>query len=236
MVKQMKSTLYLIPTSLGLTHVTWLLEHERQRILPIKYFAAENCKTARAHLKALNWPHPINQLNFFTFNKNSGLSDAIELVNFLDAGYDVGLLSEAGYPAIADPGSKLVSLAHDKYHRIAPLIGPSSIFLALAASGMNAQRFTFHGYLPKDKQVRFSKLKNIEEQAYQLDASQIFMETPYRNDSLLQECLTIFDAQTRLAIACDLTLPTECIISQLVKHWPVPPYFNKRPCIFICGT
>lgn len=232
----MQSTLYLIPTSLGPTHITWLLEHERQRILSIKYFAAENCKTARAHLKALNWSCPVNQLKFFTLDKNSNLSHTIQLISFLDAGHDVGLLSEAGYPAIADPGSKLISLAHDKHHKIAPLIGPSSIFLALAASGVNAQRFVFHGYLPKDKQGRFNKLKNMEEEAYRFDASQIFMETPYRNDSLLQECLTLFRAETRLAIACDLTLPTECIISQLIKHWPTPPRLYKRPCIFICGT
>jgi len=231
----MKSKLYVIPTSLGSTHVAWLLEHERQRILPIKYFAVENCKTARAHLKALNWSCPINQLNFFALDKNSNSSNIIKLISCLDEGNDVGLLSEAGYPAIADPGSKLISLAHDKHHKVVPLIGPSSIFLALAASGMNAQRFTFHGYLPKNKQERFNKLKHMEEEVYRFDASHIFMETPYRNDSLLRECLTLFNAKTRLAIACDLTLPTEYIISQLIEHWVMPPCFHKRPCIFICG-
>lgn len=232
----MAATLYLIPAPLGYVTKSWLPEAERQKILHIRHFVTENPKTTRAHLKALNWSCPINTLAFLTLNNHSTKSDLMALSSLFDGNNDIGLLSEAGCPAIADPGAELVALAHDKGYRVSPLIGPSSLLLALMASGACGQRFTFHGYLPKNPIERIKKLKAIELCSAKKDESQIFIETPYRNNALFMACLKTLRSTTRLTVAYDLTQPTENIISQTVGQWSQQPSLDKKPCVFVLYT
>ena len=160
-----------------------------------------------------------------------------ELPSFLNAclsGRPVGLLSEAGCPGIADPGADIVKIAHEQDIKVIPLVGPSSILLALMSSGMNGQSFTFNGYLPIDKAERRSKLKKLEKQSFDLNQSQIFIETPYRNNKMLQDICTSLGANTRVCVACDITLPTEYIKTKSVKEWKQENVdLHKRPAIFI---
>jgi 16S rRNA (cytidine1402-2'-O)-methyltransferase len=152
----------------------------------------------------------------------------------LAAGLDLGLVSEAGCPAVADPGAQLVALAHEKGYRVEPLIGPSSILLAMMASGANGQCFAFHGYLPVDAAERAKAIKALELRSKQNNETQLFIETPYRNNALLQQLRETLAAHTRLCVAADLTAPTQTIVSRLVKDWPrEAPDFHKRPAIFV---
>ncbi|QQS16403.1 MAG: SAM-dependent methyltransferase [Neisseriales bacterium] len=229
----MAATLYIIPTPIGSSNTPWLLETQRDQILHLRYFAVEVPKTARQHLRALNWPVPLSSLTLLTVNKNSTAVTLAPLLDLLASGEDIGLLCEAGCPAIADPGALLIAQAHDQGQRILPLIGPSAILMALMASGMPAQRFTFHGYLPKFATQRIIALRALEKESLERDATQIFIETPYRNDALLNSCINTLRPTTRLAIACELTLPNQTIISCLVKNWPPLPALHKKPCVFM---
>ncbi len=226
--------LYLIPTPLGTPDTPCLLPHENELIINITDFVVEAEKTARAHLKALGVTTPIRELNLQTLNEHTDTKDISHLLEPLKSGKNMGLLSEAGCPAVADPGSNLVALAHAHGFRVQPLIGPSSILMAMMASGANGQRFAFKGYLPQDKAERLSTLKQLEHLSKEHDETQIFIETPYRNDAMLEDALASLRPHTRFCIACDLTLPTETIISLPVKDWPkVRPNLKKRPTIFV---
>jgi len=160
-----------------------------------------------------------------------------ELPSFLEAcksGKSIGLLSEAGCPGIADPGAEIVKIAHENNIRVIPLVGPSSILLALMGSGMNGQSFTFNGYLPIDKSERKAKLKQLEHVSAEQNQSQIFIETPYRNNKMLEDICAVLQNQTRLCIACDITLPTEYIKTKTVEEWKhITVDLHKRPAIFI---
>ncbi|MDF0606022.1 SAM-dependent methyltransferase [Neisseriaceae bacterium TC5R-5] len=230
----MSATLYLIPTPLGDENTAWLPETERAKILHISHFVVEAEKTARKHLKALGLHSSIRDLQLQTLNEHTPASDIAALLAPLQAGTDLGLISEAGCPAVADPGAQLVALAHEHGYRVAPLIGPSSILLALMASGANGQRFAFHGYLPIDSAEKSKTIKALEQRSRQQQESQVFIETPYRNNTLLQQLRDTLASSTRLTVACDLTLPSETIISRRLQHWPTPaPDLHKRPAIFI---
>lgn len=230
----MAGTLYLIPTPLGGADTPWLPEPERARVLHITHFVVEAEKTARRHLKALGVSTPIRELQLSTLNEHTPAADVAALLAPLAAGHDVGLVSEAGCPAVADPGAQLVALAHERGFRVEPLIGPSSILLALMASGANGQRFAFHGYLPVDAAERERAIRALEARSRQNDESQVFIETPYRNDALLAELRRVLAPATRLAAAADLTLPTQTIISRRVADWPADtPSLHKRPAIFV---
>lgn len=230
----MAGTLFLIPAPLGDDNIAWLPAAEAAKVLHIRHFVVEAEKTARKHLKALGVTTPIRELAMSTLNEHTKPGDIAALLAPLLAGEDVGLISEAGCPAVADPGAQLVALAHERGIRVAPLIGPSSILLALMASGANGQCFAFHGYLPVDATEKAKLVRELEQRSRQRNETQVFIETPYRNNALLQQLRETLAPSTRLAVACDLTLPTETIVSRLVKDWPQDtPDFHKRPAIFI---
>ena len=230
----MSGTLYLIPTPLGDGDSAWLPEGERARVLHLTHFVVEAEKTARKHLKALGISTPIRELVMDTLNEHTKPADVAALLAPLAAGVDIGLVSEAGCPAVADPGAQLVALAHEKGYRVEPLIGPSSILLAMMASGANGQCFAFHGYLPVDAAERAQAIKTLEARSRQNNETQLFIETPYRNNGLLQQLRETLAPGTRLAVAADLTTPTQTIVSRRVKDWPKQaPDFHKRPAIFV---
>lgn len=230
----MSGTLFLIPAPLGDESIAWLPEAERAKVLHLTHFVVEAEKTARKHLKALGINTPIRELAMSTLNEHTAATDVAALLQPLLDGHDLGLISEAGCPAVADPGAQLVALAHERGVRVEPLIGPSSILLALMASGANGQCFAFHGYLPVDAADKAKIVKELEQRSRQRNETQVFIETPYRNNALLQQLRDTLSPATRLAVACDLTLPSQTIVSRRVKDWPKDaPDLHKRPAIFI---
>lgn len=229
-------TLYLIPTPLGLPETPCLLPHEQAQIINITDFVVEAEKTARAHLKHLGITTPIRELNLQTLNEHTPQTTITTLLQPLREGRNLGLVSEAGCPAIADPGADLVALAHQEGFEIKPLVGPSSILLALMASGANGQHFSFKGYLPTEKSERSGSLKALEARSREAHETQLFIETPYRNDALLADAIATLHPETRLCIACDLTLPSQEIISQRIADWRRMnslPVLKKRPTLFV---
>ena len=232
----MSPILYLIPTPLGAPDMPCLLPHEQAQIAGLTDFVVEAEKTARAHLKHLGVTTPIRELNLQTLNEHTDLKTLPELLKPLQEGRSMGILSEAGCPAVADPGANLVALAHRHGYEVRPLIGPSSLLLALMASGANGQNFAFKGYLPSEKSERIAALKSLEQRSRQQNETQLFIETPYRNDALLADALETLYPETRLCTATDLTLPTQEIISQTVAAWrklKTLPNLKKRPTIFV---
>ena len=232
----MSPILYLIPTPLGSPDTPCLLPHEQAQITGLTDFVVEAEKTARAHLKHLGITTVIRELNLQTLNEHTDLKTLPELLKPLQEGRSMGILSEAGCPAVADPGANLVALAHRHGYEVRPLVGPSSLLLALMASGANGQNFTFKGYLPSEKSERIAALKSLEQRSRQQNETQLFIETPYRNDALLADALETLYPETRLCTATDLTLPTQEIISQTVAAWrkmKTLPNLKKRPTIFV---
>ncbi len=233
-----KARLYLLPTTLG--------ESAPEAVIPagvlaisrkLKYFIVENERTARRYLKAIGTEHPLDELEFHILDKRTDAIELPRLIAPLLRGVDMGLLSEAGLPAIADPGGKVVALCHREKIRVIPATGPSSIVLALIASGFNGQAFTFHGYLPIDKKERSQKLRSLESEAQRSRTTQIFMETPFRNDKLLEQMLSACSPNTELCIATDITLGSEAITTRPVSHWRKhQPSIHKRPAMFLIGV
>ncbi|MFD2586851.1 SAM-dependent methyltransferase [Croceitalea marina] len=227
--------LYLIPSTLGDSPPLEVLPISIKRAIEnIDHYIAENEKTARKFIKAVSANKSQPELHFETLNK---FTDPSELPNYLSPclqGLDVGLLSEAGCPAIADPGANVVRIAHDKKIQVVPLVGPSSILLAMMASGMNGQNFAFNGYLPIDNSERRSVIKKFERRSKETGQSQIFIETPYRNDKLLTELLKVLQPHTQLCVAADISLQTETIYTKSIGDWrKVMVDLHKRPTIFI---
>ena len=206
-------------------------------MLSIKHFIVENGKTARAFLKDTVPGIVLQERNYYELNNHTEAKDFVEYLKPLNAGEDVGLMSEAGCPGIADPGAEIVKLAHEQGIKVVPLVGPSSIFMALMASGFNGQSFAFNGYLPKDKHERSRKIKEYERIAATKNQSQLFIETPYRNEQLLQELLQTLPPAAKLLIACDITTANEYIKTKYVADWKKQtlPDLSKRPCIFGIG-
>ena len=231
----LKGKLYLIPTRLGDNPPLEVLPISIKKIIEnLDDYIVENEKTARRFIKRVSPSKSQPSLKIQVLNK---YTTEAERNTFLDACHDgtsVGLVSEAGCPAIADPGADIVRLAHQMDIRVVPLVGPSSILLALMASGMNGQSFTFNGYLPIDKAERKSKLKTLERLSSENNQAQIFIETPYRNMKMLEDITTILHPNTRVCIACDLTLPSEFIKTKTSKEWKNNKEdLHKRPAIFI---
>lgn len=227
--------LYLIPTGLGDNPPLEVLPISIKKVIEsIDDYIVENEKTARRFIKTICSSKSQPKLKFHVLNKYTQES---ELPNFLNAckeGKSIGLLSEAGCPAIADPGSDIVKLAHQNYIQVVPLVGPSSIILALMGSGMNGQSFTFNGYLPIDKAERKAELKRLERLSFEHNQSQLFIETPYRNNKMLEDLCEALQPHTRVCVACDLTLSTEYIRTMTAKEWNhVQVDLHKRPAIFI---
>ena len=227
--------LYLIPTTLGNNEPLEVLPLSVKKVVQhSKYFIVENEKSARRFIKKITPRKSQASLKLFVLDKYT--SD-MESKGYLDAcleGHNVGLLSEAGVPAIADPGASIVMLAHQKGIKVVPLVGPSSIVLAMMGSGLNGQNFAFNGYLPIDKSERKKAIKDLEKTSKLKNQSQIFIETPYRNDKLFTDLKSSLTPSTFLCVAADITLPTEFIQTLTINNWKNQKVdLHKRPCIFI---
>jgi 16S rRNA (cytidine1402-2'-O)-methyltransferase len=225
----MAGVLYAIPTPLGGTVAEALPAPALQTTKTLRHFVVENAKTARAFLKEVGMPCPIQELEVSVIE-----TDVSHHIKSLQAGQSIGLLSEAGCPAIADPGALLIEVAQREGIRVVPLIGPSSIVLALMASGLEGQRFAFCGYLPRETDERARRIKELESRSRREKETQIFIETPYRNDVLLAALLESASEKTLLCVATDLTLPTEEIRTQSVSAWrSARQVIGKRPTVFL---
>lgn len=227
--------LYLIPTRLGDNPPLEVLPLSIKKIIEqVDHYIVENEKSARRFIKRVSPNKSQGSLKLLLLNK---YTQEHELDHFLDAckeGMPMGLLSEAGCPAIADPGSDIVKLAHENNIQVVPLVGPSSIILALMSSGMNGQSFAFNGYLPIEQAERKAALKHLEKLSFEQDQTQIFIETPYRNNKILEDICNTLHPTTRVCIACDLTLPTEYIKTTTVNEWKhIKVDLHKRPTIFV---
>ena len=228
-------TLYLIPTSLGETSFDKIFPAYNNLIISdLKYFIVEDIRTARRFLKKSNPQIVIDNLTFFQLNQHTSPEEIITFLTPMNQGNDMGVISEAGCPAIADPGADVVAIAQKNGYKVVPLVGPSSILLALMASGFNGQSFAFVGYLPIQGNDRSKMLKKLENRVYNENQSQIFIETPYRNMKMLEEIFSTCQPSTKLCIAADITLETEFIQTKTIQSWKkLIPDLNKRPCIFI---
>lgn len=231
----MNPTLYLIPTSLGETNFDKILPANNTSIVTdLKYFIVEDVRTARRFLKKTNSEIIIDELSFFILNQHTSPEELHSFLQPMFDGNDMGVLSEAGCPAIADPGADVVAIAQNNDFKVVPLVGPSSILLSLMASGFNGQSFAFVGYLPIQPNERSKALKKLESRVYAENQSQIFIETPYRNMKMLEEIIQSLQPQTKLCIAVDITLDTEYIKTKTIKQWKNKlPEIGKRPCIFL---
>ncbi len=230
-----KGKLYLIPTKLGESDYTSIFpELNKKIILSLKSFIIEDLRSARRFLKSLKYPGNFDDVQFHTLNEHTEEKNTYEYLETIFKGKDLGLLSDAGMPCIADPGNIIVQRAHQENIRVIPLIGPSSIFLALAASGFNGQQFCFHGYLPIRENEKIKKLKELEKSCIQENQTQIFIETPYRNQAIFETITKVCDANTKVCIACDLTLENEYIKTKTVFEWKKQnPPIQKRPVVFL---
>jgi 16S rRNA (cytidine1402-2'-O)-methyltransferase len=233
-----KGKLYLIPTTLGeVQNVLDVLPQSIQKTIEfLDHYIVENEKTARKFIKSIEPTKIQANLKIEVLNKHTDVADYQKMIQPCQEGINVGLMSEAGCPAIADPGAVIVKIAHEKNIQVVPLVGPSSILMAMMASGMNGQGFTFNGYLPIDKQEKKTTLKRLEKLANENNLAQIFIETPYRNNKMLEDILQALQPNTKLCIAADITLPTEFIKTKSVTEWKKTTQdLHNRPAIFIIG-
>ena len=231
-----KGKLFLIPVPLGQTSVEGVLPGPVQACArQLKYFVAENAKSARAFLKSLPCDTPLQQIEIQELNEHTTAKAIPGLLSPLLAGQDVGLISEAGCPAVADPGAKLVALAHKEGICVFPMIGPSSILLALMGSGLSGQNFAFHGYLPAKDVERQKKIRELEAESKRFERTQIFIETPYRNMQMFQTLIQVCGTETRICVATDLTLESQFIMARTVFEWKQSdmPEINRRPTVFL---
>lgn len=227
--------LYLIPTTLGEVAPEDVLPQTVKRTIDfINDYVVENEKTARKFIKSINPEKVQANLRINVLNKHTEISEHNAMIQPCMEGRNVGLMSEAGCPGVADPGAVIVKLAHERGIQVVPLVGPSSILLALMGSGMNGQSFAFNGYLPIDKSEKKAVLKNLERLSFEKNQAQLFIETPYRNNKLLEDILQSLQNSTRLCIAADITLPTEFIKTLSVNDWKKTKVdLHNRPTIFI---
>jgi len=233
-----RGCLYLVPNLLGIVPPTAVLPQRTISIARVlEHFVVETPKAARQFIKMLEPPRPLQTISFRALDANAPPERLAELLSPALAGHDIGVLSDAGCPGIADPGARVVSAAHDAGVRVVPLVGPSAILLALMASGMNGQQFAFHGYLAVKPDARARDLKALDDALARTGATQIFIETPYRNDAIVAAVLTACRRSTRFCVAVDLTLPSEQVTSLTIGEWrrnPAPA-ISRRPAIFLLG-
>jgi 16S rRNA (cytidine1402-2'-O)-methyltransferase len=230
----MSASLFLIPVTLGETEISKVLPaYNREILLTIRHFIVENVRTARRFLKQTLPDISIDDLVFYTLNKHTTKEALSGYLDPIGEGHPVGIISEAGCPAIADPGADIVAIAQQKGIRVIPLVGPSSILLALMASGFNGQSFAFLGYLPIDQDQRVKTLKTVEQRIYSENQTQLFIETPYRNGKMVEDILKTCKPSTKLCIAADITLESEFIRTKSISEWKKETLdLSKRPCIF----
>lgn len=232
----MAATLYLIPVALGdASWPSYLPQASRDIACGLHHFAVENAKSARAELKRLDHPLPLRELAIEQLPEKPAAADIERLAAPLRDGHDLGLMSEAGCPGVADPGALLVRRAHQLGICVRPLVGPSSLLLALMASGLDGQRFAFHGYLPAREPERGRRIAELERESQKSSQTQLFIETPYRNTAMFDALLAACRPQTLLCVACDLSLPTETVQTRSVADWRKAsrPDLDRRPTVFL---
>ncbi|TYB79646.1 SAM-dependent methyltransferase [Bizionia myxarmorum] len=227
--------LFLIPTTLGDTNPIDVLPITvKNTVENLDIFIVENEKTARRFIKQIAPEKKQEHLQLFLLNKHTEFMELPEFLKPCLEGKNVGLLSEAGCPAVADPGSDVVRIAHNNEIQVVPLVGPSSIIMAVMSSGMNGQSFAFNGYLPIDKSERKAELQRLERISFQQNQSQLFIETPYRNNAVLEDICKVLNPDTQVCVACDITLSTEFIKTKSVQEWKKNNEdLHKRPALFI---
>lgn len=231
-----KKTLYLIPSTLGPNTET-IAPYVREICYALDFFIVENLKSARRYLRSIGYKKNFDtEVTFFELNKHN--KDELEpLFSFLNSTEQIGLLSEAGNPCIADPGASAVELCHEIGIKVKPLVGPSSILMALIASGFNGQNFSFHGYLPIETNERNRKIKSLENELRKTGYTQIFMETPYRNEKMIESLVKNCNPKIKLCVAADISLEAETIETRSIANWKNSrPNFHKKPAIFLLGN
>ena len=230
----MKGKLFLIPTTLGDSEIDQVIPMHIQQLIPdLKHFIVENIRTTRRYLKKVDRNINIDELTFYELNKHTSPNDISGYLNDLKE-HDMGIISEAGCPGVADPGADVVKIAHTQNIKVVPLVGPSSILLSLMASGFNGQNFAFNGYLPIQAGERAKKIKQLDNRSSNEGQSQMFIETPFRNMKMVEDLLQNCHPNTKLCIAADITLETEYIKTMPIKNWKNNlPDLHKRPTIFL---
>ena len=231
----METALYLLPVTLGDTPVEKVLPaYNKEIITEIKYFIVEDVRSARRFLKKVDRSIVIDDLTFFTLNKHTSPEEISGFLKPLAEGNSMGVISEAGCPAVADPGADVVAIAQRKGYKVVPLVGPSSILLSVMASGFNGQSFAFHGYLPIDGSERANAIKKLEGRIYAEHQTQLFIETPYRNQKLVEDLIRLCRPSTKLCIASNITCEDEYIRTRPIKEWAGKiPDMTKKPTIFL---
>lgn len=231
-------TLYLIPVTLGETEITQVLpSYNHDIIVGIKHFIVENIRSARRFLKKTEKAIDIDELTFYELNRHTDRKFIGEYLDAIKQGHDVGIISEAGCPAIADPGADVVAIAQQRGYKVVPLVGPSSIIMSVMGSGFNGQSFAFNGYLPVEVPQRIKALKKLENKVWNEDQTQLFIETPYRNAKMFETIVNNLKPQTKLCVAAGITCPEEFIKTRTIEQWkknPLPD-LGKIPAIFLLG-
>ena len=230
-------TLYILPNTLGGESISDIIPNDVvEKAISLRHFVVENIKSARRVLRKMDREFPIDESMFVEMNKRSTEQDTMKSLQWLIAGNNVGIISDAGCACVADPGAEIVSLAHSQKIAVIPFVGPSSILLALMGSGFSGQNFSFHGYLPKDRKERIRTLKTYEFDSRKKGYTQIFMDTPYRNMNVLEDLLNELADHTQLCIASNITLHNQRIRTMSVEDWRENAYdLSKSPCVFLIG-
>lgn len=234
----MKGKIYLIPNFLGESPSERNFPMENLRVIKsIKHFIVEDIRTVRRFLKRVDKTINIDELTFYELNKHTLATNVPSYLKPADQGFDIGIVSEAGCPGVADPGADVVAIAHQRGLQVVPLIGPSSILLSMMASGMNGQNFAFVGYLPVEKAGNVKALKQLEDRAIREHQTQIFIETPFRNAKMMEDLLFALRPSTRLCVACNVTCDDEYIVTKTIAQWRADklPDLTKKPTIFLIG-
>lgn len=231
----MEAALYLLPVTLGETTIEKVLPtYNKEIILGIKHFIVEDVRSARRFLKKVERSINIDELTFYPLNKHTSPEDISGYLKPLVEGHPMGVISEAGCPAVADPGADVVAIAQRKNLKVVPLVGPSSIILSVMGSGFNGQSFAFHGYLPIEPNERAKRIKTLEQRVYSENQTQLFIETPYRNHKMMEDLIRNCKPQTKLCVAANITCEGEFIKTKTIKEWQGNlPNINKIPCIFL---
>ncbi len=234
-----KGRLILFPVPIGADDIATSLPQANQELLAgCRTFIVEELRTARRFLKKAGYPHPIDDTTFLELNEHTPREAIGGYLDAIDRGEDIGLLSEAGLPCVADPGAMITKVAQRRGIEVVPLVGPSSLMLALMASGLNGQRFAFNGYLPVDRSARAAAIRRLEERVQHVHETQIFIEAPYRNNQMLEALSTVLNPQTLVCVACDLTLPTQYIHTMPCAKWKTERGkvdLHKRNTVFLIG-
>ncbi|NLX81776.1 MAG: SAM-dependent methyltransferase [Proteiniphilum sp.] len=230
-----QATLYLIPVTLGDSAIDKVIpKYNLEIILNIKHFIVENLRSARRFLKKCDPSINIEELTFYELNKHTNRDTIGNYLNAMSKGESIGIISESGCPAIADPGADVVEIAQRRGYKVTPLVGPSSILMSLMASGFNGQSFAFHGYLPIDNGEKIRRIKQLENRSYSENQTHIFIETPYRNQKLAEDLISHCKPQTKMCIAMNVSLDNEYIVTKTMKEWKGKlPEMHKQLCVFL---